>query len=512
MPVGDLGFGLFSQCVLEEANDDEQDDAPFVPDVATMKINLEDSNKVVAFSLLGHIKICDRDCHRTQVKDVSICLEKTAEESLMFTNLMKLKTASTEQIQTELSSNSLQHLQLAIDATASGILHQICRMKRKSIHKAFRSFETDGLSEVIPTATRTGYSSIPRGESGYIIKCTPHVVRPTSLEGLCCSNLPILTSEQQETEAPVEFLKSFSHEITSVCSPVICSDYIPVVFYDDDGDPICQTTRGLEHCEGGVVLDPQAGINIRFTPLSTDELQDPSLTTWLRSHFISLVNEITTSSNFQNGFFNILSTNRIRCKGLEACSDAEPLESSTMLELERITNSPFTFFMQRNIWGMIATYLCYVWVGASLFQAVLGLLLKLQQTLCMKERKSCTACEALICLCSNLDQYLNPLSLTRAQIDKRMLQTHIHLQELTGRSARKDIELNNLLATVALLESRLSHLEGFESVPAPLYHDLAPPPLTLRPASPVAVSFDTHRTARDEAGTDVLELVSLLSK
>ena len=93
MPLGDLGYGLHSQCVLEETADTVQDNAPFVPDVATMRLNLEDSNKVVAFSLLGQIRICERACYRTQVKDISICLETSAEQSLMFTNEMRIKAS-----------------------------------------------------------------------------------------------------------------------------------------------------------------------------------------------------------------------------------------------------------------------------------------------------------------------------------------------------------------------------------------------------------------------------------
>ena len=58
--------------------------------------------------------------------------------------------------------NSLQDLQLAVDTTANGILHNMCKMKTKSILKSFESFNTSGLAEVMPSASRAGFSAIPR--------------------------------------------------------------------------------------------------------------------------------------------------------------------------------------------------------------------------------------------------------------------------------------------------------------------------------------------------------------
>ena len=60
----------------------------------------------------------------------------------MFTNQMHIQSTIDNQVQVDLSFNSLQHLQLAVDSTASGILHQICKIKRKSIYKSFQTFET----------------------------------------------------------------------------------------------------------------------------------------------------------------------------------------------------------------------------------------------------------------------------------------------------------------------------------------------------------------------------------
>ena len=50
------------------------------------------SSKIIAFTLLGEDLICDRACYSTQIKDISVCLERTAEDSLMFTNQMRIRS------------------------------------------------------------------------------------------------------------------------------------------------------------------------------------------------------------------------------------------------------------------------------------------------------------------------------------------------------------------------------------------------------------------------------------
>ena len=152
------------------------------------------------------------------------------------------------------------------------------------------------------------------------------------------------------------------------------------------------------------------------------------------------------------------------------------MDAATQVEIERATNSPFMFFMTQNVLGVAVTYCCYILAPASLSQAVLGLLLKLQQTVCRRNRKKCTCCEAFICLFTNLDSYLNPLSMTKAQVDKRIGQINMHLQELNARGARKDIEMDALVATVARLQGRIAELEGFEVTPQAVYYNPAPPP------------------------------------
>ena len=89
-------------------------------------------------------------------------------------------------------------------------------------------------------------------------------------------------------------------------------------------------------------------------------------------------------------------------------------------------------------------------------------------------------------------------------MDKRIGQINMHLQEITARSARKDMEMEALVSTVARLHNRIAEMEGFEATPQAVYYNPAP--------FPTAVTFSTHLTSRDTAGTDVLELVPLLTR
>ena len=56
---------------------------------------------------------------------------------------------------------------------------------------------------------------------------------------------------------------------------------------------------------------------------------------------------------------------------------------------------------------------------------------------------------------------------------------------------------------MATLHNRIAELEGFETTPQAVYYNPT--------QTPAAVTFNTHLTSRDPEGTDVLELVPLLT-
>ena len=67
---------------------------------------------------------------------------------------------------------------------------------------------------------------------------------------------------------------------------------------------------------------------------------------------------------------NTIAMNSIRCHRLTTCEQAQ-------MEMDRISSSPFAFFMTQDIIGIVLTYLASILAGLSQGQAMLGLLLKL---------------------------------------------------------------------------------------------------------------------------------------
>ena len=74
---------------------------------------------------------------------------------------------------------------------------------------------------------------------------------------------------------------------------------------------------------------------------------------------MSLVNELSTSSNFQNTVANVKSMNKVLCNGLVICNQATPLDDATQKESSRVYSTLFSFYMSQNTVGVIITYITY---------------------------------------------------------------------------------------------------------------------------------------------------------
>ena len=113
---------------------------------------------------------------------------------------------------------------------------------------------------------------------------------------------------------------------------------------------------------------------------------------------MSLVNELSTSSNLQNTVANVINMKKILCNGIVICNQATPLDDATQKESSRVYSAPFSFYMSQNTVGIIITYIAFALAAFSLGQAILGLLVKLQKTVCRSNPKSqCSLCQAIMC-------------------------------------------------------------------------------------------------------------------
>ena len=81
--------------------------------------------------------------------------------------------------------------------------------------------------------------------------------------------------------------------------------------------------------------------NTKPYPVISDQDKNTSAVTWLHSHLTSLVNELSTSSNFQNTVANMIIMNKILCNGLVICNQATLLDDATQKESSRFYSTPF---------------------------------------------------------------------------------------------------------------------------------------------------------------------------
>ena len=180
---------------------------------------------------------------------------------------MDLLTGNHE-ILDELSSNSLAHLQISLDSNAADILYHLCTTKLTTLLRTFQKFEIFGPLELYPLLYNAGLIGIRRGENGIILSCVPTMVTATTLHGYCCANQPVLLPEEKKGTTPTHFLEPLTHQILSTCDPLTCSDILPVTFYTNNDEPICQTPSGIIKCHAGTIIHPTDTVPPKFRPLT----------------------------------------------------------------------------------------------------------------------------------------------------------------------------------------------------------------------------------------------------
>ena len=76
--------------------------------------------------------------------------------------------AEEEKTLENLTSGSLNFLQLSIDESVGQIINQLCEMRRRRIEAALEDFEKHGVREFFPPQDRSGLRSLARGNRDHI--------------------------------------------------------------------------------------------------------------------------------------------------------------------------------------------------------------------------------------------------------------------------------------------------------------------------------------------------------
>ena len=192
-----------------------------------------------------------------------------------------------------------------------------------------------------------------------ILSCVPTMVTPTILHGYRCMNQPVLLPEEKKGTPPTHFHELLTHQILTTCDPVTCSNALPVTFYINNKEPICQTPSGIIKCHAGTIIHPTDTVPPKFRPLTVSQQTLSSTEGMLSDHLMLMMEEISTSSNFANGLLNRLSHNVLTCNDEEHCSNHVPFSQQTRRELSRMTLSNPEHFFTWTTMGNILLYLFY---------------------------------------------------------------------------------------------------------------------------------------------------------
>merc|ERR1711893_475559 len=186
-------------------------------DFSILKYSQGEENTAV--TLNKKTRICGREMFETKVKDIFVVILANNEEYL---ENKKLKIAEFDQdvIYSAEIRAALNSVELSTNSLYTDINFRICLLQRQQI--LLMQTMLSNQMEVLQDENGDTAFTHAAGEVSKSRKCKKTLVKIRKGDEKCCQELPILAGERFEKEA---YMKPVSRQVTSVCTPRVCSVY-----------------------------------------------------------------------------------------------------------------------------------------------------------------------------------------------------------------------------------------------------------------------------------------------
>ena len=173
----------------------------------------------VAITLNKNTRICGKKMFETKIKNIFVVILENQEEYLENKKLQIAEYDRDVLYSAELRA-ALNSVELSTDSLYTDINHRICLLQRQQIllMQAMLSNQMEVLQDEEGNTVYTHAA----GEVSKVHKCKKILARIREGDEKCCEELAVWVGEKFERAA---YMKAVSRQVTSVCTPRVCSVY-----------------------------------------------------------------------------------------------------------------------------------------------------------------------------------------------------------------------------------------------------------------------------------------------
>merc|ERR1711872_611689 len=173
----------------------------------------------IAVTLNKKVRICGREMFETRIKDIFVVILEDKEEYLENKKL-KIEEFNKDVVYSAELRAALNSVELSTDSLYTDINLRICLLQRQQI--LLMQAMLSNQMEVLQDENGDTVFTHAAGEVSKIRKCKKTVVKIRKEDEKCCQELAVWTGERFERAA---YMKPVSRQVTSVCTPRVCSVY-----------------------------------------------------------------------------------------------------------------------------------------------------------------------------------------------------------------------------------------------------------------------------------------------